>query len=229
MPRLPIDYSKTIIYKIVCNDLNICDLYVGSTTDFIRRKGQHKSDCNNEKSKKYNRKVYQTIRQNGGWDNFSMVEIEKHPCNDSNEARTRERYYFELLNASLNTIYPNRNNKAYYEQNKNDVLKRCKIYYEANKEMVAIWGKQYREANKEKISEQRKEYREANKEIIAERKKKYSEANKEKIAEHKKQYREANKEIIAERKKKYREANKEKLKEKAKQYRESKKQNIISC
>ena len=217
MPRLPIDYSKTIIYKIVCNDLNITDIYVGSTTDFIRRKGQHKHSCNSEKSKKYNYKVYQTIRQNGGWDNFSMVEIEKYPCNDSNEARTRERYYFELLNASLNMIYPNRHNKAYYEQNKNDVLKRYKIYYEANKEMFAIWGKQYREANKEKISEHRKEYREANKEIIAERKKKYREANKEKLKEKAKQYREANKEKIAEHKKQYRESKKQNQ------------QNIISC
>ena len=42
MPLIPIDYSKTIIYKIVCNDLNICVVYVGSTTDFIRRKNEHK-------------------------------------------------------------------------------------------------------------------------------------------------------------------------------------------
>jgi hypothetical protein len=190
MPRLSIDYSKTIIYKIVCNDLNITDVYVGSTTDFIRRKGHHKSNCNNEKSKKYNFKVYQSMRQNGGWDNFTMVEIEKYPCIDSNEARTRERHYYELLNTTLNTIYPSRNNKAYYDQNKNDVLKRCKIYYEANKEMIAIQCKQYREANKEKIAEYKKQYREANKEKIAEHKKQYREANKEKIAEQRKQYRE---------------------------------------
>jgi len=33
MPRTPVDYSKTIIYKIVCKDLSIVDLYVGHTTD----------------------------------------------------------------------------------------------------------------------------------------------------------------------------------------------------
>ena len=37
MPKLPIDYSKTIIYKIICCDLNIKDCYVGHTTDFTRR------------------------------------------------------------------------------------------------------------------------------------------------------------------------------------------------
>jgi hypothetical protein len=206
MPRLPIDYSKTIIYKIVCNDLNITDIYVGSTTDFIRRKNEHKRCCNNEKSKKYNLKVYQIIRQNGGWDNFTMIEIEKYNCNDSNEAHAKERYHYELLNSSLNSNLPNRTQQEYYE---------------ANKLKIVEQQKQYRKNNKEKIAEIKNEYN-----------KKYREANKEKLKEKAKQCREVNKEIIAERTKKYREANKEKLKEKAKQYRESKKQNqqnVISC
>ena len=38
MPRNPIDYQKVIIYKLVCNDLTIKDLYVGHTTNFINRK-----------------------------------------------------------------------------------------------------------------------------------------------------------------------------------------------
>ena len=51
MPRIPIDYTKTIIYKFVCNDINIKDIYVGATTDMIRRKAKHISVCNNEKFK----------------------------------------------------------------------------------------------------------------------------------------------------------------------------------
>jgi hypothetical protein len=42
MPKKLIDYSKTIIYKIVCNDLNIKDVYVGHTTNFIKSKALHK-------------------------------------------------------------------------------------------------------------------------------------------------------------------------------------------
>ena len=38
MPRKETDYSKTVIYKIVCNDLTITDIYVGHTTDFVVRK-----------------------------------------------------------------------------------------------------------------------------------------------------------------------------------------------
>jgi hypothetical protein len=47
MTKQFIDYKKTIIYKIVCNDLNITDVYVGHTTNFINRKARHKYDCNN--------------------------------------------------------------------------------------------------------------------------------------------------------------------------------------
>jgi hypothetical protein len=163
MPRLPINYSKTIIYKIVCNDLNIKDIYVGHTTDFIRRKKEHKSSCNNVKSNKYNYIVYQTIRDNNGWDNFTMLEIEKYPCNDSNEARSRERYYYELLNTSLNMIYPIRTCKEYKQDNKEILKEKNKKYIENNKEKYNIYQKQYRENNREKIAEYKKKYRESKK------------------------------------------------------------------
>ena len=106
MTKIPINYSNTVIYKIVCNDLLITDVYVGSTTDFIKRKYLHKSDCNNINRKSYNEKKYIIIRANGGWNNWSMIEVEKYPCNDNNEARARERYWFELINANMNTIKP---------------------------------------------------------------------------------------------------------------------------
>ena len=93
MPRIPIDYSKTIIYKLVHNeDYDNANIYIGSTTDFVKRKNQHKSICNNENYKEYNHKKYQYIRENGGWEEWNMIESEKHNCNDGNEARAREEY-----------------------------------------------------------------------------------------------------------------------------------------
>ena len=109
MPKKEIDYQNTIIYKIVCNDLNVKDVYVGHTTNFTKRKTRHKYDCINHNSKKRNLKVYETIRDNGGWENWSMIEIEKYNCNDCNEACSRERYWYELLNANLNMICPTLN------------------------------------------------------------------------------------------------------------------------
>ena len=108
MPKKPIDYINTVIYKIVCNDLSITDLYVGQTTDFTKRKSQHKLSCSRSKNRHHDLKVYKTIRDNGGWDNWSMIEIEKFGCQDRNEASARERHWFEVLNAKLNSAYPNR-------------------------------------------------------------------------------------------------------------------------
>ena len=158
MPRKVVDYSKTVIYKIVCKDLNITELYVGHTTDFTRRKCEHKTCCNNEKSKHHNYKVYQLIRDNGGWDNWNMIEIEKSLCSDSNEARARVREYYETLNSSLNSIHPNRSPKQYREINKEKRKEYKKKYDEDNKEKIKEYKKQYRENNNEKITEYMRQY-----------------------------------------------------------------------
>ena len=111
MPRENIDYSNTIIYKIYCKDENIKDIYVGHTTSFIKRKYQHKTCCNNLSNKV---KIYETIRHNGGWENWDMVEIAKYNCKDSTEARIKEQEYYELLKANLNSVPPFVNKYDYY-------------------------------------------------------------------------------------------------------------------
>ena len=136
MPKTDMDYSNTIIYKFVCNDLNIKDCYVGHTTNFIKRKASHKKVCNNSSNKKHNYKVYSFIRENGGWDNWVMIEIEKYSCNDKNEACARERYWYETLNASLNSRYPSRNRKEYMHDNKEKHSVKHKEYYEGNKDLI---------------------------------------------------------------------------------------------
>jgi hypothetical protein len=152
MPRLPKNYSKNVIYKLVCNDLNILGCYVGHTTDFIRRKAYHKSDCNNENGDKYNYKVYKTIRENGGFNNYSMIEIEKYPCRDENEASAKEREWFERLNSNLNTQHPNRSRQEYKADNKEEIAIKRRQYKADNKEELAIWHRQYRADNKEEIT-----------------------------------------------------------------------------
>ena len=163
MPRTAINYQNTIIYKIVCNDLNIKDVYVGHTTDFTRRRKHHKCACTNLSSKEYNIKTYQIIRNNGGWDNWCMVEIEKIPCYDSNEARARERYWFEQLQASLNSKYPIRSGKEYRQ----DTKEMKKEYDKKNQEKIKEHKKEYQKEfyikNKERIDASNKEY---NKKIL---------------------------------------------------------------
>ena len=151
MPRTKTDYSNTIIYKIVCNDLNITDCYVGHTTNFRHRKSQHKCTCNNEKNKDYNLKIYKTIRDNGGWWKWSMIEIEKYPCNDKNEACSRERFYYEQLNSTMNTLKP-----MITRQELKDLNKQYK-QTEKYKAVAKIYGKKHREEHKEYYDKKNKE------------------------------------------------------------------------
>jgi hypothetical protein len=116
MPRKEIDYSKTVMYKIVSNDLNIRDCYVGSTTEFTKRKSSHKSICTNINSKMYNFKVYKFIRDNGNWVNWSMILIEMYPCANHLESLQRERFWCENLNATLNSLVPSRRRLEYVRQ-----------------------------------------------------------------------------------------------------------------
>jgi len=101
MPRLNVDYSKTTIYKIQHNDDETL-LYVGSTTNFNNRKSHHKCRCNNPKDRCHNLKVYKMIRENGGWDCFSMTKIEDFPCENGRDAEAREDELMRELKANMN-------------------------------------------------------------------------------------------------------------------------------
>ena len=95
MPKNEIDYSSTIIYKITCKNQSIYDVYVGHTTSFIKRKYHHKMCCNNLNNKL---NIYKIIRENGGWDNWEMIEIAHYNCKNSEEARIKEQEHYEKLN-----------------------------------------------------------------------------------------------------------------------------------
>ena len=111
MPKDNIDYSNTIIYKIYCNNDTITDTYVGHTTNFFVRKHQHKNACNDSKNVL---KIYKTIRENGGWGNWNMIEIAKYNCKDSTEARIKEQQHYEELKSTLNSCPPYVDKKKYF-------------------------------------------------------------------------------------------------------------------
>jgi hypothetical protein len=104
MPKTDIDYTNTIIYKITCKDPTVTDVYVGHTTNFVQRKHAHKQSCTNTKSRNYNCRLYEVIRNNKGWDNWNMEIVDFFNCKDNYEARQKEQEYFILLNATLNSV-----------------------------------------------------------------------------------------------------------------------------
>ena len=62
-----------------------------------------------------------------------MIEIEKYPCNDNNEACSRERHFYELLNANMNIHCPTLN----IEKGKKYQKEYMKKYVEEHKEHLS--------------------------------------------------------------------------------------------
>ena len=115
------------IYKICCDD---CPdyIYVGSTKSIYKRKHDHKrNSTENDKIK-----LYTTIRENGGWDNWRMVILEDCGEITFTEARIKEEEHRVKLNANLNTL------KCYRteEQKKQDNIDSSVKYYNENKEKI---------------------------------------------------------------------------------------------
>ena len=177
MPRKPIDYSKTHFYKIVCKDTNITDCYVGHTTDFTKRKNQHKTRCCNPLNPKHHFKLYQFVRDNGNWDNWEMVLIETRECENNLEARRIERELTENIKPSLNIIKPftSDEDKTNYQ----------KQWYLDNKDDVNLKHKIYREKHAEETKQDRKDnpskYKEIDRKAYLNRPPKYFEQQKMKI------------------------------------------------
>ena len=117
------DYSNTIIYKITCKNPDIIDIYVGHTVDFVKRCYAHKNSSMHDENKL---KLYETIRANGGWDNWKMEIIHHFSCNNANEARIQEQEYYVLLKANLNSIEPHRTHENIIDLEKNVNLKEKK-------------------------------------------------------------------------------------------------------
>ena len=202
MPKKVInDYT---FYKIVCLDNSVELCYVGSTADFNKRRSSHKSICNNENSNRYNLKIYKTIRDNGGWDNFKMIEIGKKEQLTNRQAEQIEDEYRQELKANMNS------KKCYLteEQNKEYQQK----YRDKNKEYQQKWC----EENKDKISKHKQKYRDENRDKIKKYQQKWCEENKDKISKHQQKYRDENRDKIKKRNQKYRDENRDKISEKVK-------------
>ena len=187
MPRKASDYSKAIQYKIVCNDPAITDCYNGSCISFKDRKKSHKNDSRNPTGKRYNYKVYQFIREHGGWENWSMVQLEEYPCKSRQELFLRERHWFDLIKPTLNMISPTADlqkrkkcraaaNVRYNANHKDEIKNRQDEYnathkkekhefYEKNKVTILVRQREYHHLHKEERLIRQREYDASRREI----------------------------------------------------------------
>jgi len=161
------DLSNCYIYHILDKDGIVH--YVGSTSNINSRKSSHKYRCNTEHDKQHNLDIYQYIRDNGGFDAFEIVPIQKIE-NISNKT--------ELLIAEqteINKFSNLKNKNGSYRSSRKEINK---IYYEKNKDQINQQNLQWKKNNPEKLS-------------------KYYQENKEKIKEYKRQYYQKKKQLEA--------------------------------
>jgi hypothetical protein len=134
--------KQYIIYEIRPINKNLIYSYIGSTISIRNRKSQHKRDSKTSTSTS---KLYIFIRENGGWDEFEMVELEIYKCKTKTEARIREQHFIEINeNKRLNSYraYSSIENKKIdkknnYQNNRCVIIERSKNYYKKNKYVIA--------------------------------------------------------------------------------------------
>ena len=162
-----VNYKKSIIYKLCCKDPSIPDEYIGSTTNKNRRKQQHKENSNGQNKNKYNYPVYQFIRENGGFDNWTMIILEEYSCESKIQLCQREREWIEEMKPTLNRKTPiiteeerlERNRQNSLSRSRTDEVKEKRKEYEKTderREYKKKYNKEYRK--NDKFKECDKEY-----------------------------------------------------------------------
>jgi hypothetical protein len=170
------DYSKSKIYKIVCNITGL--IYIGSTCQTLcQRLQDHKYNYKKYLNKKYAYTSSFKILEN---DNYNIILVEEFPCKNKEQLLAKERFFIENTEC-VNMIIPTRTRKEYYQNNKEQIKEQEKEYCLKNKEKIKEYQKEYYEDNKEKIKDKRKEYLEKNKEQRKKYLKEYYKKNKEKF------------------------------------------------
>jgi len=210
MPKLPIDYSKCCIYKI--EHLEDENYYILETLLNLKRENIRTNVVVIiHQIRLINNKLYQMIRENGGWNNFRMIEVEKYPCADKREAEKIECEVMIELKASMNTKISYltdedriNNQKEYTMKHTEEKKEKDKKFYEINKDLKKLYReknnehiKAYRDSNKIKQHAYNKEYRVKIKDVIKQKEKEYRKKIKEEILKRRnKEYRVKNKERI---------------------------------
>jgi len=173
MPKHAYDFEKQMMFYIIkCNNEDEEEVYIGSTFDFTKRKAQHKSSCNNENDTNYTLKIYQTIRANGGWINYSMYVIDRKVCIDKLEARQHEQTLIQQYKSSLNSQRAYRSNEERLEHQRAHYVKNR----ETRLEYQRVYGAEHRDArkardakNRDALNEKSREYRAKNKDAVNEK------------------------------------------------------------
>ena len=148
------------VYKIWWED-EPDEFYVGSTkkTYLSARMSKHRTDCR----KGGMSKLYVKMREKGS-NSFQYVLLGWSMVSSFDEQRMVEQSYISRLNPTLNSCRAHttederksqqkERDAINYQENKDEILRKCKIYHQENKERQNQVSKNYHEAHKESINQ----------------------------------------------------------------------------
>tara|TARA_R110002126_G_scaffold90215_1_gene215318 strand:+ start:1130 stop:1648 length:519 start_codon:yes stop_codon:yes gene_type:complete len=118
-------------YKITCSDDTVKKIYIGKTKDLKSRLAVHKYNSIHSDIK-----LYQNIRENGGWENWNLTVCHKCICDEPVsiciEVSLINKFKddgYHVLNCQIATKYPTQ---------KYNIAK-CKEHYAIKKECACGW------------------------------------------------------------------------------------------
>ena len=151
-----VNYNNGKIYKIVADNGEEGDVYIGSTTKIYLsdRMVHHRSGYKQWQEGKLNAHIRSyDIFDKYGIENCNIILLELISCNSRDELHARERYYIDSMKC-INKMIPLRTSQEWRDENKQN-----------KKE----YDKEYREIIINKIKKNRIEYMKLNKEDLYER------------------------------------------------------------
>ena len=127
-----------IIYQIRHKTLPQC--YIGTTSNYYNRVALHKCHSKYKESLLYN-----TIRANGGFNEYEFVVLEEYSCGCRRDAESRENYWIKMherLDVQLLNSY-----KLGDLSERENSMARCRSYYWRNRDNILAKMKGVREAH----------------------------------------------------------------------------------
>tara|TARA_R110000868_G_scaffold375654_7_gene640242 strand:+ start:198 stop:722 length:525 start_codon:yes stop_codon:yes gene_type:complete len=89
-------------YKIGIKGTKYC--YIGSSKDVTKRLYMHKDACSNSSAPNYNCKIYECLRENGGWSAAEVTIIDTREFDAKEDVLIQEQKYIVQYKANLNMV-----------------------------------------------------------------------------------------------------------------------------
>ena len=114
------------------------DFYIGSTTNINERKRCHLKNCINPKLPQHNFKVYQFIREHGGFDAWELEPMEKYSNITTRELERHEQRVRDELLPNLNQVRSGSSISHIYQIDPNEYNRQnaLKYYQEHRDEQI---------------------------------------------------------------------------------------------